>query len=62
VKATSVPVNVMCMPALPNFEELKMLGVKRISMGPFVNTYINKKTEEVVSAILHDNNFSCLFK
>jgi 2-methylisocitrate lyase-like PEP mutase family enzyme len=61
VKATSLPVNVMCMPDLPNFEELKMLGVKRISMGPFVNSYINKKTEEMVSTILQDNNFSCLF-
>ena len=61
VNATNLPVNVMCMPALPDFEELKLLGVKRISMGPFVNSYINKKTEDVASAILQDNNFSCLF-
>jgi len=62
VKATSLPVSVMCMPGLPGFEELKVLGVKRISIGPFVNNYINKKTEEAVGAILQDNNFSSLFK
>ncbi len=62
VKATSLPVNVMCMPDLPDFEELKMLGVKRISMGPFVNSYISKKTEEAAGTVLQDNNFSSLFK
>lgn len=29
VKATSLPLNVMCMPQLPDFEELKSLGVKK---------------------------------
>jgi len=61
VDATNLPINVMCMPGLPDFEELKSLGVKRISMGPFVNSYINKKADEAVDAILQDNNFSCLF-
>jgi 2-methylisocitrate lyase-like PEP mutase family enzyme len=50
------------MPDLPDFEELTSLGVKRISMGPFVNSYVNKKTEEAATAILQDNNFSFLFK
>lgn len=62
VNATHLPINVMCMPDLPDFEELASLGVKRISMGPFVNTYINKRTEETVGEILRDNNFSCLFQ
>ena len=61
VNATNLPVNVMCMPDLPNFDELKLLGVKRISTGPFVNSYTNKKMEEVVSTILQDNNFSGLY-
>jgi 2-methylisocitrate lyase-like PEP mutase family enzyme len=61
VSATSLPINVMCMPNLPAFDELQSLGVKRISMGPFVNSYANKKTEEVADTILQDNNFSCLF-
>jgi len=61
VNATSLPINVMCMPNLRGFDELQLLGVKRISMGPFVNAYVNKKVEEVADTILQNNNFSCLF-
>ncbi|HEY0668957.1 MAG TPA: isocitrate lyase/phosphoenolpyruvate mutase family protein, partial [Sphingobacteriaceae bacterium] len=61
VNATRLPVSVMCMPDLPNFEELKSLGVKRVSAGPFVSSYAYKKAEEAAGAILRDNNFSCLF-
>lgn len=32
VQSTKLPVNVMCMPALPSFNELSELGVRRISM------------------------------
>ena len=35
VKYIQLPVNVMCMPDLPNFEVLEKLKVKRISMGNF---------------------------
>lgn len=35
VNYTRLPINVMCMPNLPDFEILKNLGVKRISMGNF---------------------------
>jgi 2-methylisocitrate lyase-like PEP mutase family enzyme len=61
VKATNLPVNVMCMPGLAGFNELQSLGVKRISTGPFIHSYANKKTEEIASTILQDNNFSSLF-
>jgi 2-methylisocitrate lyase-like PEP mutase family enzyme len=61
VNATDLPVNVMCMPSLPNFGELKALGVKRISMGPFVYTYAAKKASEAASAVLQGDNFSILF-
>jgi 2-methylisocitrate lyase-like PEP mutase family enzyme len=61
VNATNLPVNVMCMPDLPDFGTLRSLGVKRISIGPFVNSYIDKKAEEAVGAILENDNFSCLF-
>jgi 2-methylisocitrate lyase-like PEP mutase family enzyme len=62
VNATHLPINVMCMPELPNFNELGALGVKRISMGPFVSTLINKKATEAITTVLKDNNFSSLFK
>lgn len=62
VKATRLPINVMCMPQLPTFGELQALGVKRVSMGPFLNNYINKKAEEAIDRIELENNFSSLFK
>jgi len=61
VNATDLPVNVMCMPSLPNFSDLKALGVKRISIGPFVYSYVDKKAVEAVSTIIESDNFSFLF-
>jgi 2-methylisocitrate lyase-like PEP mutase family enzyme len=49
------------MPSLPNFGDLKALGVKRISIGPFVYSYLVKKAAEAVSAIVESDNFSFLF-
>lgn len=61
VGATTLPVNVMCMPGLPGFDELKSLGVKRISTGPFVSLYADKKAEDAVVTISKAGNFSGLF-
>lgn len=61
VEKTSLPINVMCMPDLPNFEQLKSLGVKRISMGNFVNVFIYQKMEEVAASFIENENFSILF-
>jgi len=62
VKATTLPVNVMCMPQLPDFDGLKSLGVKRISMGPFVSNYVNASAEEIIRSVQEQNNFASLFK
>ncbi|SKC85487.1 isocitrate lyase/PEP mutase family protein [Ohtaekwangia koreensis] len=59
---TSLPLNVMCMPDLPDFDVLKSLGVKRISMGNFVHGYINKKLEDIGTAIFQDQSFASLFQ
>ncbi|MDJ1499573.1 isocitrate lyase/phosphoenolpyruvate mutase family protein [Xanthocytophaga agilis] len=61
VKATTLPVNVMCMPTLPSFEDLQKLGVKRVSMGPFTAMYIHKRAEEAIHSIQQNNSFSILF-
>jgi len=61
VERTSLPVNVMCMPDLPNFEQLRALGVKRISMGNFVNAFVYQKMEEAATSFISNNNFSTLF-
>ncbi|MBL0740764.1 isocitrate lyase/PEP mutase family protein [Chryseolinea lacunae] len=60
--ATQLPVNVMCMPHLPDFAELKTLGVKRISMGPFVNIYVNNKTNDAIRTVASENSFASLFQ
>lgn len=59
--ACPLPLNVMCMPALPGFDELDAAGVKRISIGNFLNSSIYKKLDEQVAQILSDQNFSVLF-
>src|SRR5471030_377946 len=57
VKATQLPVNVMCMPALPDFDELAALGVKRISMGPFLFNKVSDVTGKLANSIVRDKNF-----
>ncbi len=61
VNWTQLPINVMCMPNLPDFETLNNLGVKRISMGNFIfdNIYgqFKSKTEE----ILNQKSFKSIF-
>jgi len=60
VKATNLPVNVMCMPDLPNFDELGSLGVKRISMGPFLFNKVYENAGKLAKAINRDKNFSSI--
>jgi 2-methylisocitrate lyase-like PEP mutase family enzyme len=44
VGSTRLPINVMCIPGLPDFDTLQKLGVKRASMGPFL---FNKAYDQV---------------
>jgi 2-methylisocitrate lyase-like PEP mutase family enzyme len=59
--ATTLPVNVMCMPDLPGFAELGSLGVKRISMGPFLFNKVHECAAKLASTVKSDQNFSSLF-
>ncbi len=61
VKSTHLPINVMCMPELPGFNRLKSLGVKRISMGPFVFNNMSTKLESSINSIVNDGSFNSLF-
>jgi 2-methylisocitrate lyase-like PEP mutase family enzyme len=60
VNATKLPVNVMCMPDLPGFDELGSLGVKRISMGPFLFNKVNTVFGQLAAAVITDKNFSSI--
>lgn len=58
---TALPVNVMCMPDLPDFELLWQLGVKRISMGNFVQASLQSKLENMLRTIRSQRSFSGVF-
>lgn len=61
VSATNLPLNVMCMPALPDFDTLKAVGVKRISMGNFLNKKVYQNLEKDVQGIVDDRSFASIF-
>jgi len=58
VAQTTLPLNVMCVPALPGFDALNKLGVKRVSMGPFLFNKIYDTIPSLSQAITTGNNFS----
>ncbi len=62
VKETNLPINLMCMPNLPNFETLKKIGVKRISMGNFMNEFLYQTMEKSIIEIQREQSFSSIFK
>ncbi|WP_100077206.1 isocitrate lyase/PEP mutase family protein [Chryseobacterium camelliae] len=59
--STSLPVNVMSMADLPDFDQLKELGVKRITSGAFMYKHIYREMEKAGQAITDEKNFSKLF-
>ena len=61
ISQTILPLNVMCMPELPNFETLEKFGVKRISMGNFLNDYAYTSLENITTKILTEQSFNALF-
>ncbi|MFK7802584.1 MAG: isocitrate lyase/phosphoenolpyruvate mutase family protein [Anaerolineae bacterium] len=62
VAMTQLPINVMCMPELPNFKKLAKLGVKRISMGNFAFDNLYKAHQQTLGQIVIDQSFDSIFK
>lgn len=61
VQNTKLPINVMCMPNLLSFDELQVLGIKRISMASFVYRSMTKYLENTIQKIQENKSFSSLF-
>lgn len=61
IEKTKLPLNVLGLPDLPDFAVLHQLGVKRISIGNFLNSHIYNKMEQACREIVEDGNFSVLF-
>lgn len=51
VEATKLPLNVMSLPALPSLDVLSELGVKRVSLGPFLFTKVYRDLSRVLEEV-----------
>jgi 2-methylisocitrate lyase-like PEP mutase family enzyme len=58
VANTKLPLNVMCIPGLPDFGILTKLGVKRASMGPFLFKKLYNDAGNLSQNILKRKSFS----
>ena len=58
---TTLPLNVMGLPGLPNFTALQHLGVKRISVGNFLQEYMHQQYTQKLDQILSDQSFQSVF-
>ena len=61
VESTALPINVLCMPNLPNFDKLMKLGVKRISMGNFIFDNMYKDFESMLNLVSVQKSFNSVF-
>ena len=57
VNNTRLPVSVMCIPGLPDFDTLNKLGVKRASMGPFLFNKVYNNINTLSQTITHSKSF-----
>jgi 2-methylisocitrate lyase-like PEP mutase family enzyme len=61
VAATSLPVHVLSMKELPDFNALAEAGVKRISMGSWVYRAMKRWMHQTIAAIQREQNFNSIF-
>lgn len=61
VESTRLPVNVFATPTLPGFDELRELGIKRISMATIVHRATIKSMEKIIQTILEEQSFKSLY-
>ena len=59
--STELPINVLSMAGLPDFQTLQKLGVKRISMGGFVFKHMYQYHAATLEKILKESSFEELF-
>ncbi|HTF20409.1 MAG TPA: isocitrate lyase/phosphoenolpyruvate mutase family protein [Chryseolinea sp.] len=60
VTSTNLPLNVMCLPGLPDLDKLQTLGVKRASMGPFLQNKTYDQAKEMATKVIANRNFSSI--
>jgi 2-methylisocitrate lyase-like PEP mutase family enzyme len=60
VAVTRLPLNVMAIPDLPDLGKLRQLGVKRVSMGPFLQMKTYSKGKELAKKIIEQKNLKAI--
>ncbi len=61
VNASELPLNLMCVPGLPDMSRLAAMGVRRISMGNFVHEAMLGSLTTLLTTIKQERSFSTLF-
>lgn len=61
IKTSKLPLNVMAIPDLLDLNTLNKLGVKRVSMGPFLQKKTYSKTKELAKKILEQRSLKSIF-
>ena len=59
---TQLPVNVLCLPDLPDLEALGAAGIKRVSMGNFPFEFVMEQHEQLSATIRRERRFTALFQ
>lgn len=57
---TRLPLNVMAIPGLPELDKLDKLGVRRLSMGPFLHNKTYSKAKELAKKVLDQNSLKSI--
>lgn len=60
VSQTKLPLNVMCIPGLPEISKLEKLGVRRLSMGPFLHNKVYAHARELAKNVLEQNSLKSI--
>ena len=62
VSSTRLPINVMTIPGLPGFDSLNKLGVKRVSVGPFLHNKVYDNIAPLMQVVNTSKQFTPLFQ
>lgn len=60
VATTKLPLNVMTIPGLPSVARLSELGVKRLSMGPFLHMATYNKAKQLAAEVVESNSIQSI--
>lgn len=60
ISEITLPLNVMCVPALPDINQLEKLGVTRLSMGPFLHNKAYARVSELARKVLEQNSLKSI--